>query len=91
MDSFIKVGFANMILKSFRRYATIKKYGFGCRKYSRGKPKGGFIMLDAINFFNALFNYGICAIGLIAVIVLAVFSGKKLRDRNDQKKNGILN
>lgn len=47
--------------------------------------------MDFINFLNAVFNYGISAIGLIAVIVLAVFCGKKLRDKNDSKKNGVPN
>lgn len=47
--------------------------------------------MDIINFLNAVFNYGIAAVGLLAVIVLAVFSGKKLRDRNDSKKNGVPN
>ncbi|MCX4268254.1 MAG: hypothetical protein OSJ62_06260 [Lachnospiraceae bacterium] len=47
--------------------------------------------MDFINFLNALFNYGIAAVGLLAVIVAAVISGKKLRDRNDSKKNGVPN
>ena len=45
--------------------------------------------MDFINFLNALFNYGIAAVGLLAVIVAAVISGKKLRDRNDSKKTGV--
>lgn len=47
--------------------------------------------MDFINFLNALFNYGLAAVGLLAVIVLAVISGKKLRDKNDSKKNGVPN
>ncbi len=47
--------------------------------------------MDFINFFNAVFNYGIAAVGLLAVIVVAVISGKKLRDRNDSKKNSVPN
>ena len=47
--------------------------------------------MDFINFLNALFNYGIAAVGLLAVIVAAVISGKKLRDRTDSKKTGVPN
>lgn len=53
--------------------------------------KGGLKSMDFINFFNAVFNYGIAAVGLLAVIVVAVISGKKLRDRNDSKKNSVPN
>lgn len=47
--------------------------------------------MDFINFLNVLFNYAIAAVGLMAVIVAAVISGKKLRDKNDSKKNGVPN
>lgn len=49
--------------------------------------------MDFINFLNALFNYGIAAVGLLIVIIAAVISGKKLRDRNDSKnkKNSVPN
>ena len=60
-------------------------------KNNQNYRNGGLEHMDFINFLNALFNYGIAAIGLLVVIVAAVISGKKLRDKNDSKKNGIPN